>query len=398
MRADRCDRSANFCRGLAVVTCAAGLFITVIAMPAEHPEAQLLQTLELFTAGEPRRALFELEPLLEHEPPFRLAHLVHADILRTLAGEPTSATALTGEDGEALAALWAEARQRWQYGFPRRGGHAPDGLIRIPDSIRTLVVVDTGRSRLYRLENRNGAIRVAADYYSSIGRLGAGKKRAWDRQTPIGTYFVVDRLEDLELNERYGPLALPVDYPNSWDRRLGKTGDGIWLHGIERTTYSRPPRDSDGCVVLSNPDLLSLAEYVDVGSTPVIIGRNIDWVVGDNARVAEEITSVIDLWRGAWQHADLDRYLSVYASDFEPAGVSRSSWVEARTRAFAAATVSAVDISDTLIIAYPEEPDLYLARFRLQLTSDGRRFDTMKQLYIRRYDGGELKIVAAGNG
>lgn len=398
MRIGRPVASVASRRGLIAIAYAVGLAVATTATPAEHPESRLLQTLELVTAGEPRRALIELQPLLRLEPPFHLAHLVHADILSALAGRSTSASALAGEDGEALGALWAEARQRWQYRSPIGAGLEPEGLIKIPASIRTLVVVDTGRSRLYRLENRNGSIHVAASYYSSIGRLGAGKNRAWDRQTPIGTYFVVDRLEDLELNERYGPLALPVDYPNNWDRQLGRTGDGIWLHGIERTTYSRPPRDSDGCVVLSNPDLLSLAEYVDVGSTPVIIGRNINWVAAENSRVADEVTAFIDGWRRAWQSADFDRYLSAFAADFEPAGTIRDSWVEGRSRAFATATVGTVEISETLIVAYPEEPDLYLARFRLELTSGGRKFDTMKQLYIRRLAGGGYKIVATGNG
>ena len=28
-----------------------------------------------------------------------------------------------------------------------------------------------------------------------------------------------------------GDGAFPLNYPNEWDRRLNKTGSGIWLHG-----------------------------------------------------------------------------------------------------------------------------------------------------------------------
>ena len=56
----------------------------------------------------------------------------------------------------------------------------------------------------------------------------------------------------------YGTAAFPISYPNEWDRRQGRNGFGIWLHGTPSDTYSRPPRASDGCVVLTNQDIQTM--------------------------------------------------------------------------------------------------------------------------------------------
>lgn len=46
---------------------------------------------------------------------------------------------------------------------------------------------------------------------------------------------------------------------------MGRNGYGIWLHGTPSDTFSRPPRTSDGCVVLANTDLDEIARRLQVG-------------------------------------------------------------------------------------------------------------------------------------
>ena len=50
-------------------------------------------------------------------------------------------------------------------------------------------------------------------------------------------------------------------------------------HAIRQ--LSRPPLASDGCVVLSNPDLHKLYESVEIGKTPVVIADHVDFVDED---------------------------------------------------------------------------------------------------------------------
>src|SRR3954465_12853763 len=137
------------------------------------------------------------------------------------------------------------------------------------------VVVDTGRSRLYLYRNDEMRPRLVTDYYISIGKAGSHKTREGDQKTPIGVYHVTSSLPKAKLSDFYGAGAFPINYPNDWDRRQGRNGHGIWLHGTPSNTYSRPPRASDGCVVLTNADLEALASSLQVGLTPVIISEDV---------------------------------------------------------------------------------------------------------------------------
>ena len=84
--------------------------------------------------------------------------------------------------------------------------------------------------------------------------------REGDQQTPVGVYHVTASLPRQKLTDFYGSGAFPISYPNDWDRRMGRNGHGIWLHGTPSDTFSRPPKASDGCVVLANQDLDALAQ------------------------------------------------------------------------------------------------------------------------------------------
>jgi len=47
-----------------------------------------------------------------------------------------------------------------------------------------------------------------------------------------------------------------------------------------------------------------------------------------------------------------------------------------------------------LLLADPENPGLYLSRFRFRHVRAGHSVESMKRLYWRRDDGGRLLIVA----
>ena len=120
----------------------------------------------------------------------------------------------------------------------------PRYLLQLQASQRHAVVVDTRRSRLYLYENVDGQPRFVADYYVSHGRLGIEKMREGDKKTPLGVYQVTGFLPPERLTDFYGAGALPINYPNAWDRKQGRKGHGIWLHGTPSDTFSRPPRAS----------------------------------------------------------------------------------------------------------------------------------------------------------
>ncbi|MEM7277144.1 MAG: L,D-transpeptidase [Pseudomonadota bacterium] len=384
----------------------AWLFLAVFALSVSAEaqsigESELREAVSQLLAGDLVAAETALAPLLEIQPRYRLAHLLYADIQQARAGKPLAFERSDWPDSAELRAQLEELRKRWSYKPGRRARQAPSALIQVPRTIQTVLLVDTDRGRLYRVENGEDGLRLRDDYYSAIGKRGAGKTKAWDRLTPLGTYFLVDRLENREIHDKYGALAYPSDYPNAWDKRLGKTGDGIWLHGTERDGFARPPLDSDGCVVLTNADLLALQNALYPEQTPIIIARSLDWRAPSHQRTEQlqsSLTQFLEQWRQALQSRDPARFLALYSADFAPPNSSSIDWRELRTQALSQGGAMDVSVSDVFISAYPEQKDLYLLRFKLNLVGEDFARQTYKRLYVKRQPQGGWRIEAAGNG
>jgi hypothetical protein len=130
------------------------------------------------------------------------------------------------------------------------------------------IVVDTQKSRLYLYQNdkRSAALRRRLLHFARQARCGENARR---RQENAGRRLS-RHIEPVakKVGDFYGTGAFPINYPNEWDKRQGRNGHGIWLHGTPSDTFSRPPKASDGCVVLSNVDLDSLAKNLQIGLTP----------------------------------------------------------------------------------------------------------------------------------
>jgi hypothetical protein len=110
---------------------------------------------------------------------------------------------------------------------------------------------------------------VLEKFPAVMGRNEGQKQAAGDRRTPEGIYFIVGMKEKAELNALYGPLAYVLNYPNEEDRQAGRTGQGIWIHGMPEDSSRMVTR---GCIVMQNTWLISLERYLKLGvGTPVEI-------------------------------------------------------------------------------------------------------------------------------
>jgi hypothetical protein len=157
-------------------------------------------------------------------------------------------------------------------------GAIPSAVIQIGPGTDTVLLVESERSRLWILTRKGDSIAVVANHYVTVGQQGIGKEREGDRKTPLGVYRIQSEIPGTKLIDFYGPLALPLDYPNSMDRARAKTGSGIWVHGVPSDRYARPPLASDGCVVLANEDLLALRKYAKPGRTTVVVVPQTNWL------------------------------------------------------------------------------------------------------------------------
>lgn len=233
----------------------------------------------------------------------------------------------------------------------------------------------------------------------SIGQQGVGKERAWDRRTPLGVYFVVDQLNTDTMHEKYGVTAFPLDYPNVWDRKRERTGDGIWVHGVSPNDGQRPPLDTDGCIALPNEDLAALEDRFIPLVTPVIVTREMRWQDAESiATVRNELNAAINAWATHYGNANLHAYLSMYADDFSYRGMQLSEWASFRLQTLEQRGAVNIAVDDLLLLADPEEEGLFVSRFFETISGADIGSRTIKRLYWRRDEKGEWRIVAEDNG
>ncbi|MDH3769142.1 MAG: L,D-transpeptidase family protein, partial [Gammaproteobacteria bacterium] len=273
-----------------------------------------------------------------------------------------------------------------------------ESLVQLSPSQKNALVVDLAESRLFVFENKDGRPSLLGDFYVSGGKNGAHKQRQGDRKTPVGVYFVVDRLPGEELPDKYGPVAFPVDYPNEWDVRHGRTGGGIWLHGVSSNTYSRPPLDSDGCVALSNAELELVAPLLEEGSTPVLIGNGVSWMPVDKmAQRRAIIAGSIEQWRMDWESGEVDLYLGHYSDEFRGRGMDKKRWDAYKTNVNRNKRFIEVELDDLSVFAHPHESDMMIVSFRQQYESDRFSSNASKRQYWRLEQDGRWRIISEEN-
>ncbi|MEE9551671.1 MAG: L,D-transpeptidase family protein, partial [Gammaproteobacteria bacterium] len=219
-------------------------------------ETMLVNALGKVKDNQIDNALSDLKHLVTINPKFKLAQLIYADLLLAQAHPITDFGNFSVAPYEDIVALRDEARVRWQHHrSPPVSQQVPDFHLQPGGKEKHIVVVELNASRLYLFQNKNGIPHLLGDFYATIGKNGIDKFEEGDQKTPTGVYFVTGFIDPSELPDLYGDGAYPINYPNVWDKRHDHTGHGIWLHGTPSNTYSRPPRDSNGCVIISNEDL-----------------------------------------------------------------------------------------------------------------------------------------------
>jgi murein L,D-transpeptidase YafK len=272
-------------------------------------------------------------------------------------------------------------------------------ILELPETVTTVLIAETETATLHRYTRSGDKLELSASVYMSVGENGAGKERAWDRRTPLGIYFVNDRLDTTRLHDKYGAMAFPLDYPNAWDKVLERTGDGIWLHGVDPNGGRRPALDTDGCLALPNEDLNALEAHIQLLVTPVIITRKLREVAVDDLQaVRASLMQSLQTWATSYRDGDWQAYLSLYAKEFEFHGLDKERWSAYRVRAAATRPLKDYAIDQVLMLADPEEENLYLSRFRQTLVDERGSIVTTKRLYWRRDDDGLFRIVAEDNG
>jgi murein L,D-transpeptidase YafK len=367
---------------------------------AATPEDRLSGVFEAIEANRLDEAMQRVDSLIRDHPNFRLAHLVRGDLLLARARPlQTLGNVAKTVPTEKLEGLREEALARLRALRSRPGeDRLPRYVLQLHSEQKHVLMVDSRRSRLYVFANDKGRPRLIADYYVTLGKNGVEKTREGDQKTPVGVYHVTSSLPRKKLTDFYGAGAFPINYPNEWDRRMGRDGHGIWLHGVPSDVYSRPPRASDGCIVLANPDLESVGRHVQVGLTPVIIADEIEW--SDAASVESEraaLAAEFEQWRADWQSRDTGRYLAHYSSRFAAPGQDLAAWSEHKRKVNAAKQWIKVNVSRVAMFRYPRERDFVVVTFDQDYRSSGLSNVMRKRQYWVK-EGVAWKIIYEGSG
>lgn len=353
--------------------------ITRVAPLLGRAEARLIDIYRLISQGQHREALSQAERLVRDHPNFHLAHLVHGDLLslqvrpvRQLGDVPdTTATAAA----QQLSVLRDESRRRLRALTERPPeGAIPSQFLSLAPQSRHAIAVDASRSRLYLFENQTPSgstagllaappkLKLLGDYYISVGLSGIEKEVEGDKRTPLGVYYITSNLHPDSLPDLYGVGALPINYPNPLDMQRGKTGSGIWLHGTPREQFVRAPQASDGCVVLSNPDLERLLSTVQIRTTPVVIAPELQWVQPEELDAERHaFRTALTAWQEAKSTGQTDRLSTFYSSKLLAGSGSGGGRPEGDPDS--AKGARAVEIKDLSVLHWKDQQDTMVVTF-----------------------------------
>ena len=212
-----------------------------------------------------------------------------------------------------------------------------------------------------------------------VGKAKVDKKIEGDLKTPIGAYDLTKRITNVD--PFYGPLALTTNYPNLYDKSQGKTGHGIWIHGLpineERDDFTK------GCIALDNTKIKSLDKTINIENSVLVISEEkLDTVTKDDMST---VLSNIFKWRDSWIQSDITSYLSFYAKEFKKSnGQTLQNFSKYKKRVFRRNEKKTIKFFNINIIPYPN--DLNKKLFKVVMDESYRtknhKFDGKKELYV----------------
>lgn len=273
----------------------------------------------------------------------------------------------------------------------------PSGIVHLSEDLPEILWVDLKDGDLYRLkQTKQGWFSQPESIPVSLGKQGYHKRKEGDLKTPVGVFHITSYLEDSQLASKYGDGAFPVNYPSGFDRLQGRTGSGIWIHGLPKGVTSRPLLDSDGCVVLDNETLNLLKPVLKPRETMVVLAEDLEWL---DARPPsyDDLMQTIERWRDDWQSLSADQYFSHYDTSFTDLRRNFSAWKKYKRRVNGNKQWIKVDMSRLSVIVHPEKNNLVSMRYYQNYRSSNYNWRGWKQMLWQQQENGQWLIIYEGN-
>jgi murein L,D-transpeptidase YafK len=359
-------------------------------------EELLIKSLYEIADGNLNNALLTIDTIIEKKPNFKLAHLIKGDIYQAYAEGINAFGGPDNQSKEKLNDLKEEARQRIKSHL-KTGFSSINSTIRttLPENLQKIIYIDTSNSRLFIFEKDGVMLNKVFDVYASIGKNGSRKNHEGDKKTPIGIYSLEKKIKQ-PLSDFYGEGAYPINYPNSLDKLLNKTGHGIWIHGTPKNTYSRPPQSSDGCVVIANEDFINFEKQINNNNVKVIISDESyeDYFKASHESNHSDFISAFNTWKTNWEAKNFDSYLAFYDSNAQYNFKNFKNWTDTKLKVFENSNAINVFVENFLAIDYPDDKDnLKFVEFKQTYTSNITNNVSIKQQIWRKFNN-EWKIIS----
>ena len=364
-----------------------------------YSEQRLLEVFALMARGQSKEALERVEKLVQDHPNFQLAQLVYGDLLAARTRPLQSLGDMAPDTARAGAATLADLREEPKQRMGNVKERPPEGFIpsqflKMSPQTRSAIAIDASRSRLYLFENTPNGLQLKADYYVSVGKAGVSKTQEGDQRTPLGVYFISSRLDRKTLTDFYGIGALTLNYPNMLDVRRGKSGSGIWLHGTPPNQFARAPHSTDGCLVLSNPDIRTLIETTTVRNTPVVVASQLVWKSPKQLEdPAKAFSATLESWRAAKASGDIKKTLVFYTPDFSSYGKNLDQFTRMLKAEMKASKGRNVELKDLSYFLWNDSAETMVVSFG-EVNAGQRTGRPKRQYWVR--SNNEWKIFFEG--
>ncbi len=363
---------------------------------ANNIENLLIKSLYEISAGELNDALITLDEIIKQKPNFKLAHLIRGDIYQAYAHGISDFGSSSNFSKDKIEDLKEEAKKRIESHLHNATDIIDSPRVTLPQNIDNLIYVDTNKSRLYLFEIRDHTLIKIFDEYASIGKNGSGKNFEGDKKTPLGVYTLGEKITQ-PLSDFYGEGAFPIDYPNVYDKLLNKTGHGIWIHGTPKDTYSRAPKSSDGCIVISNENFNALESILKNKQTKVILSKlSYDQYFNaeNNIDKHNNFMSYFESWISNWTLKNYSEYIAFYDANAKYNSKAFEIWSSKKKKVFENTNDIQIAIDNLTIIDYPEEEEnVKYVEFTQTYNSDLLKQTLQKKQIWRKFIN-EWKIIS----
>lgn len=223
----------------------------------------------------------------------------------------------------------------------------------------------------------------------AIGKEEGDKKKAGDNKTPEGIYFTQGIIDGSKLPAKYGPKAIPINFPNPLDQMMGKTGYGIWLHGVEQDQRIEAAKVTEGCVAFYNADIMTLTRWLRPNQAIVMIASN-----ADDINRPDELKNLRELtegWYTAWGQRQLDQYIGYYDEGFSFDNMDIKKFRTYKKQVFDGYKNMTVSMQDVRVFTHPHYA---ISIMNQDFNGDGRYVSRgRKVIYWKRNGENQWRIT-----